>query len=90
MTEESKEIPQHCNYCPSTYVDHGDEDGNTILGSWRAEEDQRGLQRIERMGTNNRARTATQLWNMLCDYFVSKPDEKLPLGSISERFAVPL
>ncbi|KMQ88379.1 nuclease harbi1-like protein [Lasius niger] len=78
MTEESKETPQHRNYCPSTYVDHEDQNGNTIPGDWRAGgEDERGLQRIGRIGANNLARTAALLRDILCDYLISEAGEEV-------------
>lgn len=75
MTEQSKATAR-CNYCPSTYVDHEDESGNIIPGDWRTEENERGLQRIGRISANNPRKTAAQLRDTLCDYFISKAGEQ--------------
>lgn len=73
-----KETLQHRNYCPPAYMDYEDEDGNIILGGWRAEEDETGLQNIGRLGAikcqlEQPLNSGIQI---LCNYFVSKAGEE--------------
>ncbi|XP_011686432.1 PREDICTED: uncharacterized protein LOC105449129 [Wasmannia auropunctata] len=74
------------NYCPSTYVDHDNENGDIIPGAWRIEENQRGLQRIKRTGSNNPARKAAQFRDTLCDYFISEAGEEAAPWQYEQAF----
>lgn len=80
MVEESKVTPQRRNYCPPAYVDYEDEDGNTILGGWRAEENQGALQNVGRIGANNPTRTAAQLRDTLQLFRIRSWCESCPLA----------
>ncbi|XP_011700373.1 PREDICTED: uncharacterized protein LOC105457418 [Wasmannia auropunctata] len=86
MTEQSKDTFQRRNYCPSTYVDHDNENGDIIPGAWRIEENQRGLQRIKRTGSNNPARKAAQFRDTLCDYFISEAGEEATPWQYEQAF----
>lgn len=81
----NKKTPQHCNYCPHTYVDHEDEQGNTVPGDWQVN-DERRFQRIGRIGANNPARTAALLRDTLCDYFISEAGEEIALWQYKRAF----
>lgn len=86
MTKENEQTPQRHYYCPSTYVDYEDEDGNVIPGSWRTENNERGLQRIGRIGANNPGRIANQLRDTLSNYFVSEAGEEAALWQYERAF----
>lgn len=63
-TIESKHL-----YCPPSYVDQEDNDGNMTNGLWRQEAGFQNLEPLHRAGTNNTTKNAAYIRDQLTNYF---------------------
>ena len=60
-------------YCPPTYVDHIDENGDWVPGQWRAEHGVGGsFEDIGRCGGNRGSLDAVEQRDLLAKYFLSE------------------
>lgn len=75
------------NYCPTGKVDHYNDEGELILGDWS---NQKNLQSVHKMGSNNATVLAKNQRNILADYFVSDAGEVEWQYSYVNKGALPL
>lgn len=57
-------------YCPPSYVDQEDKDGNITNGLWRQEIASQNIRPLRRAGTNNTTKNATYIREQLANYFM--------------------
>ena len=63
-------------YCPLGFVDAEDGTGNLLAGGWRAQTSgDTGMRRIGQVGGNRYTRSAAELREKYCDYFLSSHGE---------------
>ena len=59
-------------YCPSSFTDSEDVDGNIVIGSWQEEQDSGTcLQPVHQTGSNHHSLSAANVRDYFCQYFNS-------------------
>ncbi len=69
LQRNNRREPEAQQYCPPSFVDREDADGNIILGSWRTEVPPELMAFNERVGTNNASAAAKRARDRLALYF---------------------